>query len=198
MLMSEIKPFVIDYFNSKVTDEFAREYIDVAFDLWINQKSKYDTENNAYKAVILRWVTPINLELKKLNLLAEQEFTKKTETKGNETNNIKIDSNSKTTQNDGKFVTNALIYPDAYSGETDDFYRSNDVVNNEFEQTVAGENNSETSSKKDNTSGVNETDNLAYANSIQNSITQIQDLIEGLVFEFVCKQITKPPRWGCC
>lgn len=193
MLMSDIKPFAIDEFNLYITDEFAREYFADSFDLWAESESKYNTDNNGYKVVIKRYITPIQSAIKQADIFLKSEYTKRVSAQ----NNGSIyatgtkDSAENRTKTDGEFTQQARNYPDGYIDAPDAAYIKAETHDSEFIQTDVGaiietqENNTTTSDTED----TEEADILSLADRLT-AYKSTYALIEQCVFDLTANSIT--------
>lgn len=136
MTMNKLKPFAVAFFNQQISDATAQYMFADAFDLWSEEPALYSAENSAYRAVIWRYVRPINEEIARIALADNHPWTRQTTVTGNENGqdtdddthtreNNRVDT---TENNNGERKNSTLIYPQAYTDNTDIAYISQENI----------------------------------------------------------------------
>lgn len=197
MTMKELKPFAVNFFNREISDATAQYMFADAFDLWGDEPALYSSENNAYRAVIWRYVRPINEEIARVTLVDDHPWTRQTTVTGNE-NGQDTDDNTHTRENNrvdttenniGERKNSTLIYPQAYTDGTDTAYLAQDNIDaaSVDNSNVVGKNDETYTGKHthkhvaDATHVTEETDAVQKAQLLSKS-SILSDLIESCVF----------------
>lgn len=200
MKMNEIKSAAVVYFSSNISDVFAIATFSNSFDLWGDSDSLYDTSNDAYKAVIDRFVPAIKNEITHSHAIAA-EYTSivttsnaatRLETNDTEKNTTATNTVHSAHSTDGHTQTQRQ-YPDGYTQAPDAAYIRAEVVDSPDTDTT---DDSTTDTSKDTTTGAinsqtnnhsdtQTTDNIARANAINQYAPKLSALIEQCVFAFL-------------
>lgn len=204
MKMKELKPQAVEVFATYIDDIFAREIFEFNFDTWSDAESLYDTDSDAYKAVIVRHIPAIRTALaqeKALNADATSIVVGSTGTIRHEDNNATKRTNGTNSRyaehhTDGH-TQSILQYPDGYTSPPEQSYirsQADDTPDHDTTDesdtidttdTTSGTSNSKT----DGTNNTQTTDNLAKASALNAYSSALTKLIEQCVFAFVAETV---------
>lgn len=204
MTMQELKPQAVEVFATYIDDLFAREIFEFNFDAWSDAESLYDTDSDAYKAVIIRRIPAIRRALaqeKALNADATLIVAGSMGTTRQEDNNATKRTNG-TNSRHAEHQTNGhtqsiLQYPDGYTSppeqgyirsqadDTPDHDTTDESDTVDTTDTTSGTSNSKT----DGTNNTQTTDNLAKASALNAYSSALTKLIEQCIFAFVAETV---------
>ena len=205
MIMRELKPQAVEVFATYIDDLFAREIFEFNFDAWSDAESLYNTDSDAYKAVIISRIPDIRRALaqeKALNADATLIVAGSIGTTKQEDNNATKMTNGTNTRH-ADHQTNGhtqsiLQYPDGYTSPPEQGYirsQADDTPDHDTTEVSDGVDMTDTTSgtinsKTDGTNNTQTTDNLAKASALNAYSSALTKLIEQCVFALVAKTIT--------